>query len=44
MDQPWVEFIYQKTAITETAIRVRLTLSGTPAARPRVRDLRIIIL
>lgn len=44
MDQPWVELIYQKTAITETAIRIRLTLTGTAAARPRIRDLRIIIL
>lgn len=29
--------------ITASTVRVRLTLSGTPAARPRVRNLRVIV-
>ncbi|QTS88872.1 DUF4815 domain-containing protein [Ectopseudomonas khazarica] len=29
--------------ITGAVVRVRLTLTGTPAARPRVRDLRVIV-
>lgn len=30
--------------ITAANVRVRLTLTGTPAARPRLRDLRVIVM
>ena len=43
MDDGFVEFICSDEDITETAIKIKLVLSGTPAARPRVRDLRVII-
>lgn len=44
VDDGFSEFTYELTPITETAIQIKLTLSGTSAARPRVRDLRIIVL
>lgn len=40
----FTEFIHEITGVTETAVQVRLTLNGTAAARPRVRDLRVIVM
>lgn len=38
----WVERNYTVTGFTATVSRVRLTLAGTTAARPRVRKLRAV--
>jgi hypothetical protein len=35
------EFQFERTGVTEARIHARLSLSGTPAARPRVRNLRL---
>ena len=40
----WMEMSHQFPSITQDAVRIRLTLTGTSAARPRVRNLRVIIL
>lgn len=42
-DDGFTEFIYQQTGITEQTLQIKLVLNGTAAARPRVRDLRVII-
>lgn len=44
VDDGFVEFAYTTTGITELTLQVKLVLSGTPAARPRVRDLRVIVM
>ena len=38
------EYAFQKTAVMEARVKVRLTLTGTLNARPRVRNLRVIVL
>jgi len=38
------EYAFQKTAVMEARVKVRLTLNGTLNARPRVRNLRVIVL
>ena len=38
----WVERVYTVTGFTATITRVRLTLGGTTAARPKVRKLRAV--
>lgn len=43
-DDGFTEFTHEVTGVTETAIQVKIVLNGTPAARPRVRDLRVIVL
>lgn len=40
----YVEFTYIKTAVNEASVQIRLTLNGTTAARPRVRDLRAFVM
>lgn len=44
VDDGFVEFTHIVTGVTETAIQAQLVLTGTTAARPRVRDLRVIVL
>jgi hypothetical protein len=44
LDDGWVEMTYIKTAVTETSVHVRLSLSGTPAARPFVSGLRMYVM
>jgi len=44
VDDGFVEFVHSVSAVTETSVQIRLTLNGTAAARPRVRDLRVIVL
>lgn len=39
----WQEIAHELASISEAMIRVKLALSGTSAARPRVRNLRIIV-
>lgn len=43
VDDGYVEFTHTITGVNETAVQGRLTLAGTAAARPLVRDLRIIV-
>lgn len=40
----WMEMTHELASISEAMVRVKLTLSGNSAARPRVRKLRVIIL
>ncbi|WP_263143997.1 DUF4815 domain-containing protein [Pseudomonas sp. RIT-PI-AD] len=42
-DNDAVELTSVTPGITGASVRVRLTLTGSPAARPRVRDLRVIV-
>lgn len=44
VDDGFIEFVHELTGVTEDSIRVKLDLAGTSAARPRVRDLRVIVL
>lgn len=45
VDDGFVEFIHDDDAISAVdGVQIRLTLAGTTAARPRVRDLRVIVL
>jgi hypothetical protein len=43
LDGGWGELVYERTGLSETMLRVKLALSGNTAARPRVRNLRVII-
>ena len=43
-DDGFTELTYEASNVTETTVRTRLLLSGTPAARPRIRGLRVIVL
>lgn len=42
-DDGYVEFTHEKTGVNELSVQVRITLNGTPAARPFVRDLRVFV-
>lgn len=44
VDDGFVEYVHEITNITEVTVQTRLTLAGSTAARPRVRDLRVIVL
>ncbi len=44
VDDGFFEFTHVLGSITETSVQIRLTLAGTTAARPRVRDLRCFVL
>ena len=44
VDDGFIEFIYTKTSVAAVnGVQFRITLSGTTAARPRVRDLRCFV-
>lgn len=43
VDDGFVEFSYLATGITELTVQVKLVLAGTTVARPRARDLRVIV-
>ena len=44
VDDGFVEFIHELGSLTEVSLQVKLVLTGTPAARPFVRDLRAIVI
>jgi len=44
MDNGFVEFTHELSSINEASVRVRLTLSGTAAARPYVRNFRMLVM
>lgn len=44
VDDGFTEFINEITPVTEATVQIRLTLTGSTAARPRVRDLRCIVI
>lgn len=44
VDEGFVEHVFTLTGVTEEAVRVKLNLTGTPAARPEVANLRIIVM
>jgi hypothetical protein len=45
VDDGFTEFVHQQSAINEiNGVQIRLTMTGTTAARVRVRDLRVIVL
>jgi len=43
-DDGFTEFKHTATGINELTVQIKLVLNGTTAARPRVRDLRVIVL
>ncbi len=43
LDDGWQEFAYELAGLDESAVRVRLALSGSSVARPRVSNLRVIV-
>jgi hypothetical protein len=40
----WMEMSHELASISEAMVKVKLTLGGNSAARPRVRNLRVIVL
>lgn len=42
-DDGFVELTCEKTGITEVTVQIRITLTGSAAARPAVRDLRVFV-
>lgn len=44
VDDGFVEFTHSITGVTETSVQIKLILTGTTAARPRVRDLRTFVM
>lgn len=44
VDDGFVEYTHEVTGVNEVSVQIRLLLSGNTAARPRVRDLRVIVL
>lgn len=44
VDDGFVEYIHEVTGVNETSVQIRLLLAGNTAARPRVRDLRVMVL
>jgi len=40
----WMEVTHELASITETSVHVKLALAGNTNARPRVRNLRVIVL
>ena len=44
LDEGFVELTYAWEDVDEAMIRARLILTGAPAARPRVRNLRVIVM
>lgn len=44
MDNGWLEITHDVTGVSETMVRAQLLLTGTSAARPMCRNLRVIVL
>lgn len=44
MGDGWMEMSHELASISEAMVKVKLTLGGNSAARPRVRNLRVIVL
>lgn len=44
VDDGFVEFTHAASSITEVTLQFKLVLNGTAAARPRVRDLRALVI
>ncbi len=44
VDDGFVEFIYIATGVNELSVQTKIVLNGSTAARPYVRDLRVIVL
>lgn len=40
----WIEMTYELASISEAMVKVKLTLGGNSASRPRVRNFRVIVL
>ena len=44
MDDGLAEITYELAALDESSLRIKLELTGHPSARPRLRNLRVIVL
>lgn len=44
LGESWQELVHELQSISEAMIKVKLTLSGNSAARPSVRNLRVIVI
>jgi hypothetical protein len=45
VDDGFVEFIHEQAGVNEiNGVQIRVTMTGATAARPRVRDLRVIVI
>lgn len=42
-DDGWAELVHELASIDAASVRVKLALSGSSSARPRVRNLRVIV-
>jgi hypothetical protein len=40
----WREFSHDLLAVSESMVRVKMTLTGTSLIRPRIKDLRVVVL
>lgn len=43
-DDGWMEFTHEVTGVDETMVHAKIELTGTSAARPRVRNFRMMVL
>jgi hypothetical protein len=43
-DNGFFEFIHEQNGVNESSVQIKIILSGTPAARPRVRQLRTFVM
>lgn len=44
LDNGWHELVYEQTGVNENMVQARLATAGTAAARPFVRNLRIMVM
>ncbi len=44
VDDGFVEFIHEIIGVNELSVQIEIILTGTTAARPRVRDLRTFVM
>lgn len=44
LDDGWVELVYESATMTESMVRCKVTLNGSPAYRPMTRNLRMYVI
>lgn len=44
LDEGWFELIYERTDVDENMVQAKISSSGTPAARPFVRNVRVLVM
>lgn len=44
VDDGFTEFVHTVSGVTEVSVQIKLALTGSAGARPRIRDLRVIVI